>query len=171
MSTVDNEFPIVDRVVPSFADIKISLTPLGAPLISMKMIKAINTGSTVEVGEMVGASGGRVMATTTGSVKYNFSMTLYRPGFEQLIEALAAAAKPFAIRGNEVAISLVHFSADIIWTPPGATQKSHRRAKGLRIISDTNNPTEGNDPDELEVGCHAKVIANVLPSGKEVVML
>jgi hypothetical protein len=171
MTTVDNEFPVIDRVVPSFADIKISLTPLGAPLIAMKMIKSISTGSTVEVGEMVGASGGRVMATTTGLVKYNYSMVLYRPGFEQLIEALAAAAKPFAIRGNEIAISLVHFNADLIWTPPGAIQKSHRRCKGLRIISDTNNPTEGTDPDELEVGCHAKVIANVLANGREVVML
>jgi hypothetical protein len=169
--TTDNEFPIVNNIVPSFADIKISLTPLGAPLIAMKMIKAINIGRTVEVGEMIGASGGRVMATTTGTAKYTFSMTLYRPGYEQFVEALAAAAPAFANRGNEVAISLVHFSADVIWTPPGSTRISHRRAKGIRMLSDTNNPTEGNDPDELEVGCHVKVVADVLAGGKEAVLL
>lgn len=171
MPTVDNEFPVIDRVVPSFADIKISLTPLSAPLISMKAIKAINMGRTVEIGKMRGASGGRVMARTTGQTDYTFSMTLYRPGWEQLIESLAAAAKSHAVRGNEVAISLVHFSADIIWTPPGATQKSHRRCKGLRIIGDTNNPTEGTDPDELEVTCDALTIADVLANGREIVML
>lgn len=169
--TTNNEFPIVDGIVPSFADFKLSLTPYGAPLISQTMVKAVNMGRTVEVGEMIGASGGRVMATTTGTVKYTYTMTLYRPGFEQLIEALAKVAKPFALRGNEVAVSLVHFSAECIWTPPGSSRISHRRCKGLRLIGDTNNPTEGNDPDELEVTCHVKTICDVLANGKEIVML
>jgi hypothetical protein len=169
--TTNNEFPIVDGIAPSFADLKLSLTPYGAPLISMSAVKAVNMGRTVEVGELIGASGGRVMATTTGTVKYSFTMTLYRWGWEQLSEGLANVAKPFALRGNEIAISLVHFAAELIWTPPGSNKISHRRAKGLRLLGDTNNPTEGNDPDELEVTCHAKVICDVLSNGKELVML
>jgi hypothetical protein len=137
----------------------------------MKMIKAINMGRTVEIGKVRGAHGGRVVARTTGQSEYTYTMTLLRPGFEQLIEALAASASSFATRGNQIAISLVFFSADIIWTAPGATQKSHRRCKGLRIIGDTNNPTEGTDADELEVTCDPIEIVDVLANGKEVLML
>jgi hypothetical protein len=169
--TVDNEFPILNNIVPSFADIKISFTPLGAPLVPMKMIKSLTFGRSVEVGEMVGASGGRVMATTTGTAKYTFGGVFYRPGYEQLEEALEAAAQSFARRGNEVAISLIHFNADIIWTPPGSTKISHRRVTGIRLISDDNSPTEGNDADEIDCKFHVKTIANVLPNGKEAVLL
>lgn len=149
----NNDFPVLDGVCPSWADILVRATPMqgGAPsgaLIDLKDIKAINTEITVEVGEQQGASGGRVMKRTTGQVKYSASMTLYRDGYQRFMRALMALAPS---RGNQRLISLVHFGVQIQHTPPGSVEIFEYRLKGCRVLGRTMNSAEGTDAQEVEV--------------------
>ena len=99
---MNNDYPILNGVAPSWADIIVRATPEGGALLDVKDIAAINTSCTVEVGEQRGASGGRVIRRTTGSVSYEASMTLYRSGYQKLLRNLVAAAEASnLVRGNQ----------------------------------------------------------------------
>ncbi len=77
-------YPSLNDVEPSWADIACTFTVYGGSLIDMADFAAIKFDSKVEVGEKRGASGGRVMARTTGSVKHTASADLYRGGHRRL---------------------------------------------------------------------------------------
>lgn len=164
---MNNDFPVLDGIAPSWADIKVVASPLGGSLIDIKDIQAINTGTTVEFGEQRGASGGRVMKRTTGSVSYEASMTLYRSGYQKLLRSLKDLA---AQRGNQRAVSLVHFNVQVIHTPPNDVEIYEYRIKGCRIAGRTLNGAEGTDADLVEVPINPIEIADVI-DGEEVVML
>jgi len=163
---INQEFPILDGICPSFADIVVKASPTTGPLIEMKDIKAINTSRTVEVGKQ--RVGGRVKKTTTGSADYEMTLVLYRDGYHDFLAALAALAPS---RGNQKVVSLVHFGVQIQHTPPGDdTRKYDRRAKGCRYVADTFNDAEGVDPNEVEVTLEVKEIVDMI-NGEEVVLL
>lgn len=165
---INNEFPVLDGVAPSWADIMIKASPLAdGSLIDIKDIQAINTGTTVEFGEQRGASGGRVIKRTTGQVSQEASMTLYRSGYQKLLRALKSLAPK---RGNQRAISLVHFNIQVQHTPPGDTEIYEYRVKGCRIAGRNLNGAEGTDADLVEVPLNPIEIADVI-DGEEVVML
>lgn len=164
---INNEFPVLDGIAPSWADITVRASPAGAPLIDMKDISAIHTGRTVEVGEQRGASGGRVMKRTTGQVSYEASITFYRSGFQRFMRALALIAPP---RGNQKIVSLVHFGVQILHTPPGDVEIYERRIKGCRVLGDTLDGAEGTDADTIEVPISPIEIVDVI-DGKEIVLL
>jgi hypothetical protein len=164
---INNEFPVLDGIAPSWADIIVRATPAGAPLIEMKEIKSISTGTTVEIGEQRGASGGRVIKRTTGSKSDEASSTLYRGGYQNLIRNLAAIAPK---RGNQRIVSLVHFGIQVQHTPPGSVEIFEYRIKGCRLLGRTLASEEGNEADTVDVTLNPLEIADMI-DGVEVVFL
>lgn len=165
---MNNEFPVLDGVAPSWADVIVKASPTASgSLIDVKDIQSINTGTTVEFGEVRGASGGRVRKRTTGSVSQEASWVLYREGYQQLLRALKDLAPK---RGNQRAISLVHFNIQVQHTPPGSTEIFEYRIKGCRIAGRNLNGAEGVDADVVEVALNPIEIADMI-DGEEVVML
>lgn len=161
----NNDYPIYDGIAPSWADVIVRIQKTGLPLIEMKDIQSINTGSTVELGES--RAGGRVMKRTTGSLSNEASMTLYREGFQKMLRGLKAAAPT---RGNQRLISLVHFNVQIQHTPPGSDDIFEVRIKGCRYTARNLNGSEGTDADVVEVTLNPIEIADVI-DGEEVVLL
>lgn len=159
------DFPVLDGVSPSWADIAVRISPNGGNLIELGDIQAINTNSTVEDGEQ--REGGRLIAVTTGSVTYEASMTLYASGYRKLIRGLRAS---MPTRGAQRIISLARFSINIQWTPPGSEEIYERRIKGCRIRSNGNDSSEGNDAKLYEIDLRPIEIVDVF-DGIEHVML
>jgi hypothetical protein len=163
----NNDYPVLDGIAPSWADIIVKATPNGAALIEMKDISAINSGVTVEVGEQ--KAGGRVMKTTTGEVSYEASITFYREGYQKFLRGLAAASDAGS-RGDQSLYSLAHFNVQVQHTPPGSTEIYEYRLKGCRALGRSLNGAEGTDADTVEVTLHVKEIVDVI-DGKEQVAL
>lgn len=146
MNQVDQSYPDLEGICPSWVDLTVTITPAGAPLIELGDIKSFSSSSALEVGEQ--RKRGRVFKRTTGSVKHEASMTLYRSGFIKLLDGLALMAPS---RGNQKILSVVHFGISLIWTPPETTDIFETRIKGCRYFGDTNAPSEGNDADTVDV--------------------
>lgn len=164
---VNQAYPSLNDVEPSWADIGVSATIDGGSLLDMVDIKGIKWGRKVEVGEKRGASGGRVMARTTGQGSQEASMTLYRSGMRKLVKGLIAKAPT---RGNQAIISLVSFDIVVQHTPPGESEIYEVHIKGCRYLGDDDDMKEGTDPDTLEVTLNPIEIANIV-NGVEVVLL
>lgn len=164
---MNNDFPVLDGIVPSWADIIVRATPSGGPLISIAGIKSIETDVTVTVSEQRGASGGRVMARTTGAVAYTAKATLYRSGYDELIEKLGALAPT---RGKQQLISLVHFGITVQHTPPGSSKIFECRIKGCRLLGRNLASAEGTDAQTVDVVLNPLEIVDI-KNGKEVAWL
>jgi hypothetical protein len=165
----NNDYPVLDGIAPSWADIILKVAAPGAPVLESKHFKSINTGRTVEVGEQ--RAGGRVMKRTTGSGKSEASATLYREGAQILWRVLVASAKAQGyVRGNQVIIGMVHFGLQIQHTPPGSVEIFCRRLKGCRVLTDALNGAEGTEADVVDLGLNPIEIADVI-DGEEVVLL
>jgi hypothetical protein len=168
---MNNDYPILDGVAPSWADIIVRVTPDGAPLLEVKDIAAINTNTTVEVGEQRGASGGRVVRRTTGQVSYEASMTLYRSGYQKFIRGLKAAAEAAGlVRGNQFLIALVHFGVQVQHTPINDAELYEYRMKGCRFLGRDLNGAEGTDADQVEIALNPIEIVDII-DGAEVTCL
>jgi len=163
----NQEYPILNGVAPSWADISVRISPNGGQLIEMVDIAAINTSRAVEVGLQRGASGGRVLNRTTGQGSQEASITLYQSGAKQLYRALMQLAP---VRGNQRVISLVQFQIHQQWTPLGSAEIYERIIKGCRVIGDTLNAAEGTDAQQIEVPLSVLEIADII-DGQEVVLL
>ena len=161
----NNDYPVYNGIAPSWADVIVRVSPDGAPLIDVKDITAINTGSKVEVGEA--RAGGRVMKRTTGSKSDTATMTLLREGYQKLVRGLKDLAPQ---RGNQRLISLVHFGIQIQHTPPGSDEVFEVRLKGCRLLGRDLNGAEGTDADTVEVELNPLEIVDVI-DGEEVVLL
>ncbi len=164
---VNQAFPTLNDIEPSWADIAVTATVSGGSLLSIADIASIKWTRKVEVGEKRGASGGRVMARTTGQASYEASATLYRSGMRNLLKALVATAPT---RGNQAIVSLVAFDILIQHTPPGESEIYQVKIKGCRYLGDSDDMKEGMDPDKVEVTLNPIEIANII-NGQEVVML
>lgn len=165
--SINNDFPVYNGITPSWSDVIIKATPLGGSLVDVKDIKSINTQTTLEVGEQRGASGGRVMKRTTGSASQEASITLYYPGYLQLMRALKDLAPS---RDVQKAVGLVHFDIQVMFTPIGSDDIFDVRIRGCRIGGRTINPQEGTDPVEVEVPLKVIEIVDVI-DGEEIVLL
>lgn len=160
-------FPTIDGVAPSWADIKVKLTPKDAPVLELIDIAGIKGSRKVDVGEQRGTSGGLVIATTTGSASQEASMTLYRSGYRKLLKALAAKAP---LRGNQRRISLVRFNVLVQHTPFGETEIYEREFLGCRYLGDSDDMKEGTDADKLEITLNPTQIVDLI-GGEEIVLL
>ena len=165
--SVNNEYPVLDGIAPSWADISCKATPDGGSLIVMADIKSITTGSVVEVGEQRGASGGRVIKRTTGAKKDTAGMVLYHTGYLKLMRNLAKLAPS---RGNEKLVSLVHFGFQIQFTPPGDPDVYEYRLFGVRFLGRNTNNQEGTDPNEVDCVLSIAKLADIV-DGQEIVMI
>lgn len=150
MAGANNQYPIIDTIAPSWADIKVKLTPDGGSLIVVSDIKAINSGVTVEVGR--DKAGGRLKRATTGDATIEAGMTVSLPGSYILEQALLAPAQAagYVRDGNVVQIGLVRFNIEYSFTPPGSELIYERRLKGCRLLSDPETHSEGTDPTVVE---------------------
>lgn len=165
--SINQQYPILNGVAPSYADIQVKITPSGGDLISMVDIQSINSSWTVEVGEQRGASGGRILRRTTGSLTPEASMTLYRTGYQQMMRVLKDLAPQ---RGNQRAVSLVHFNVHVIHTPPDESELYEYVIKGCRILGRTLNSTEGTDAEVIEVPLSPIEIVDII-DGVEITAL
>lgn len=159
------DFPVIDGVCPSWADIALRVSPIGGSLIEIGDVSAISGNWTVEVGEQ--REGGRLIKRTRGSVSYEASVTLYASGYQKLLRGLKATA---ALRGNQRLISLAHFNINLQWTPPGATDILERRYKGCRMIGSQQDSTEGNDAQQFVLPLSVIEIVDVI-DGEEIAAL
>ncbi len=163
--TIQNDYPVLNGIAPSWADVGVSITPNGAAIIQTKQIKSLNSSRKVDVG--VQKQGGRVFKRTTGESSQEGTMVLYRDGYDELIREFVKIAPK---RGNEYLISLVYFTVQVLHTPPGSVKIYERIWEGVRIIGDTMNGAEGTDADEVEVPVSIVQIADMI-DGKKVVLL
>lgn len=164
-------YPSLNDIEPSWADISVNFAVSGGAALDMGDIASLKWSRKVEVGERRGASGGRVMARTTGQGSQEASATLYRSGVRKLIKGLMAQAQTQGlVRGNQVLISLVSFDITIQHTPPGETEIYETHIKGCRYLGDSDDMKEGTDADKLELTLNPIEIANII-GGKEVVLL
>jgi hypothetical protein len=166
-AAVSQEYPTIDGIAPSWADIVTTIQVAGGVTLKDIDYAAFNTDTVVEVGDQVGASGGRVMRRTSGSKKDSASATYYRSGLRKLIKALI----PYApTRGNQVLISLVHFDILIQHTPPGESEIYQLKIKGARLTQSAFKFAEGNEADKVEVTFSTAEVVQII-DGKEVVLL
>lgn len=169
---VNNNYPVLDGIAPSWADITTKIQANGAPLFTADQVSAMTGSRKVEVGSQEGQSGGREVKRTTGRVKQEASITFYRDGYDLFLEMLAQVAEtlPGLQRGNELLVSLVHFDVQILHTPPLSSKIYERRWYGARMIGDTAAHKEGVEADTIEVPLSVIKIADMI-NGKEVVLL
>ena len=165
--SLNASFPSLNDVEPSWADIAITFSLTGGILLPMQAIAGIKWSRKVEVGERRGASGGRVMARTTGQASYEASATIYRSGLLTLIEGLTTLA-PF--RGATAVIGLVAFDVMIQHTPPGSVDIYETKIKGCRFLGDSDDMKEGSEADKIEITLNPIEIVNVI-DGLEVSLL
>lgn len=167
----NNNYPIYNNVAPSWADLQSFVSGLDLQLFEMEDVNAINTSSTVEVGEQL--KGGRVHATTTGSLANEFTMTFYSQGFQVFLERLADAALALGggyVRGDQARVSLVHFNVHLLFTPPTSDAIEEVEINGVRYTGRTRNVSQGTDANMVEVTFHAKEIVDSV-NGKKAVLL
>lgn len=166
---LSQEYPILNGRAPSWADIGITLNITGGQTYKDIDIKSIKWSSKVERGEQRGASGGRVMKRTTGSVTNEGSCEFYKSGLRKLVKAIMAAPEA-RTRGSEVAVSLVTFDVVILHSVPGDDEIYHEVMYGCSLSSFESSMTEGNDAEVVAMDL-APIKCAWIVDGKEVVLL
>lgn len=172
---INQAYPSLNDITPSWADIgvtlQLSIGPAPGPVLPMASIKGIKWSRKVDVGEQRGASGGRVIAQTTGQLTNEASMELYKDGKQVFVTALAAAALAQGfVRGTQAIISLVHFDITIQYTPPGSLFLYESTIKGCRYLGDDDDAKEGTDPSTVTISMKPIEIVDLV-NGIEAVLL
>ena len=162
---MNNDFPVLDGIAPSWADVIVRATPKGGTMVETHLIKSINSSVKVDVGMI--KSGGRPFKTTTGEESSEASWTLYHEGAIQLLRGLVALAPQ---RGSQYLISLVHFDIQIQWTPRGSVEVFERLIQGCRVVGNSLQAAEGTDATAVELALNPKKVVDMI-DGKEVVLL
>ncbi len=136
------EYPTLNDVAPSWADVKIDIPVYGGATVQTSDIAAIKWSDKVEVGTVRGTSGGRKKARTTGQYDAEATLTLYKAGWRTLREAL---------QSKNAKISLVAFDVIVQHTPPGDSAIHKVKIVGCRVLGRSGESTEGTDPEKIEV--------------------
>ena len=160
-------YPSLNGVEPSWADIAVTISATGQTALSMIDIAGLKWSRKVEVGEKRGASGGRIMARTTGQGSQDASGTFYRSGMRKLVKSLMSNAPT---RGRQVIISNVAFDIMIQHTPAGESEIYVVKLKGCRYLGEADDMKEGTDADKLDITLNPIEIVNII-NGREVVLL
>jgi hypothetical protein len=166
---VSQEYPSLNDVAPSWADIKTIVNISGGQTVVDIDYKSIKWSSKVERGEQAGASGGRVMKRTTGSVKDEGSCEYYKSGLRKLLKAIVGSTGIYT-RGNQQLISLVSFDILIQHSVPGDDEIYEEVMRGCRLSSFESSMAEGNDAEIVPMDL-APMYCAWLIGGKEVVLL
>jgi hypothetical protein len=147
------EYPTLQGDAPSWADIETDHIIYDGEIVSTKDYQAINWGRTVEVGELRGASGGRVRRRTRGQVSYELTITYYKDGARRMRDGLAATAtaKGLVDAQGRPQISRVPFDVLCKHSVDGDPRIHKMLAQGLRWLGETGASTEGVDAETVEV--------------------
>lgn len=169
-------YPSLNGVEPSWADITTSFVvgsgnAAGGQAFTMSDIAAVKWARKLELGKKRGASGGRVIARTTGQTDYEGSVQLYRAGLDTVLDALTQQALTLNfVRGTEVQIGLVAFDIMIQHTPPGSSAIYTTKLEGCRWLGESDDMKEGVDPDKVEINLDPINIVR-LRNGRRIVLL
>lgn len=136
------EFPTINEVEPSWADLAINIPLYSGPTVQTKDIAAIKYNDKVDVGVKRGTNGGRKTGRTTGQLDNDASITFYLNGWKILRTALASKDKR---------ISLVGFDIMVQFTPPGSPDIISHKIVGCRVVGRTFDLAEGPDPQKIEI--------------------
>ncbi len=150
------DFPSINGVSPSWADVAIRLTPTGGSLVTMGEIKSIKSSRKREVGYQ--REGGRPIKRTTGSISYECELELYLDGYHKLIDALSANATTV---GNQKLLGLSTFLINQQWSIPNDSRIFERRIKGCMLLGDSLDASEGTDAQTITLPCDPIQICDV----------
>ena len=165
-------FPNVNGDVCSWSDIGVSLSIPDGAAVDLFDIEGIKWSDKVDVGEQRGASGGRVMGTTRGTLSTEASMTITRKGALQFLEALAVAARAAGlVRGDQVSVSGIRFDILIQHEPMGSTQVLEAKLFGCRFLSRSHDLKQGNEADMVEITLNPLYAAEKSEAGDWIVLL
>jgi hypothetical protein len=146
---MSDEFPTLNEVAPSWADITVSFPVYGGETVITPDIAAMKWSDKVEVGLVRGTNGGRKSKRTTGQYDCDASVTFYREGWRTFRKILAAKDKK---------ISLVGFDFIIQHTPPGSTEIFNVKISGCRVMGRSSDMSESSDADKIEIPLNAMLI-------------
>lgn len=161
------DFPSMNQVESSWADISCGFDIAGGELIDETDIAGIKFDDKVNVGTRKGLSGGLITGSTAGEVESNLTITFYRGGLRKLQKALAAKAPT---RRGQKAIALVFWNMIVQSTPVGSDEIYEHRFKACRLLGRGYDFKEGSDSDKVEVPCFVTQIVEVI-DGEEIVLL
>ena len=145
---VSQEFPTVNEKACSWADISTTINISGGATLKDIDYSGFKANSTLELGEQRGASGGRVMKRTSGSLKDEASATYYKSGFRTLVTALMVNAPT---RGNQRLVGQVEFNISVKHSVPGDDSIYELVIVGARLTKWDATMAEGNEADKLEI--------------------
>ena len=143
------EYPTLNEVEPSWADIKLSFPVYGGETVITNDIAGVKWSDKVDVGVVRGTNGGRKTKRTTGLLDNDASVTFYRSGWAAFRKVLAA---------KNPRISLVGFDILIQHTPPGSTEVFNVKIAGCRITGRSGDMAEGADADKIEIAVNPMLI-------------
>lgn len=177
--------PLINGVVPSWADISVRVSPsapggggavgavIGAiasavagPLLELGDIKSIDSSSSIELGEQ--REGGIVIARTRGSKSDEAAWELYASGYQKLLKGLLAVAP--RNRSGQAQIGLVAFTINVQYTPPGIVDILEFDLRGCRILTRALNGAEGNDATTVSMNLNPLQVVDKI-NGQEIVLL
>lgn len=163
-------YPTVNGDECSWADLSIDFDIPGSENVKIYDIEAIKWSSKLEVGKSQGLSG-RVMKTTAGSESTEASITLTRSGLRALREAIEKAAEAQGLtRGNQVIIGRVRFTILLQHTPLGDDGVYETKLSGCRYMGDSDDMSQGTDPDQIEVTLGEPMVERKSATGKDLVL-
>ena len=138
----DQEYPTINGVEPSYADVKFEIPLYSGPTIQTNDIAGFKFSDKVTVGLKKGTSGGRIMARTVGDLESDASIIFYLGGWRKFMRGLAAINKK---------ISLVGFDVLTKFTPPGEIDLYKFKVVGGRVIGRSFDIAEGSDAQKVEI--------------------
>lgn len=163
---------MIDGRAVSWAEVAILVNIAGGITLPIVGISSISSESKVERGEARGASGGRVIARTTGAVTNSGTATFYAFALESLKDAIAslALANGYVNADGHVQVSRVSF--DIIVTHDWIDDAKIyvRKYLGCHLDSESVKDEEGTDAKKVDVDINPLRVVSVV-NGKEIVLL
>lgn len=165
--TINQDFPIYDGVAPSWADVKFNFKGYNTPLLQLKDLASFETTASLEVGDMQGASGGKIIRTTTGASKYEGKMGLYHSGFHDLLDNLGPS---MPTRGDLRIYGVVFFDVQLFWTPPGSNEIFEKQVNGCRILGNTLAAAEGVEANKIDIPIKVAEVIYVIRGKKYVIL-
>lgn len=153
----------------SWSDIAFTLDIPGAPQMPVIDIKSLDFEGAVTRGEQRGASGGRVLKKTSGSLKNTCSATFYTSGLDEVIDAFSAIApKDSAGRPQ---LSKVTFSMVVKHTFEGEDRIRTVKINGCNLDKIAEKHAEGDDAATIDSDLSPLEIVYVNRAGQDVVLL
>jgi hypothetical protein len=108
------DFPLLNGIVPSWADVAITFTALDGPALDNNDLSELSWKDELDIGFQ--KIGGRIIARGSGDVKQEASCRFAHSGWTKLKKILADMAPQ---RGDRFLIGLVGFNVLVQYTPPG----------------------------------------------------